>query len=75
MTNQEMLQLQSKSLATMVFHFQVSSKIHDALLATNMDINHERKNKVKISNLKVAQKLGVILAEKIWAHVRACLHM
>jgi len=36
----------------MAFHFEVSLKIRDALLATKMDINHECKNKVKISNLK-----------------------
>jgi hypothetical protein len=32
MTKQEMLQFQSMNLATMGFHFQVSSEIHDALL-------------------------------------------
>jgi len=52
MIKQEMLQFQSRNLASMAFHFQVSSKIRDALLAMKMDINHERKNKVKISNLK-----------------------
>jgi len=50
MIKQKMLQFQSMNLATMAFHFQVSSKIHDALIiAMKMD---ERENKVKISNLK-----------------------
>jgi hypothetical protein len=47
-----MLQHQSKSLVTMASHFQVSLEICDALMATKMGINYERKNKVKISNLK-----------------------
>jgi hypothetical protein len=49
--------------------------IHDALLDAKMDINHERKNKVKISNLKASQKLGIILEEEFRAQVKACPHM
>jgi hypothetical protein len=60
-----MLQLQSRSVATKASHFPVSLEIYDALLATKMDINHERKNKVKISNLKAAQELGVISKEEL----------
>jgi hypothetical protein len=48
MIKQNMLQFQSKSLATMASCFQVSLEICDALFATKMDINHECKNKVKI---------------------------
>jgi hypothetical protein len=55
--------------------FQVSLEICDALLVAKMDINHECINKVKISNLKATQELGVILEEEFKAHVRACLHM
>jgi len=44
---------------------------YDALLIANMDINHERKNKVKISNLKTTWKLGVILKEEFRAHVKS----
>jgi hypothetical protein len=50
-------------------------EICDALLVAKMDINHEHKNKMKIPNLKVAQKLGVILEEEFRAYVRACLNM
>jgi len=62
----------------MASHFQVSQvslEIHDALLFTKMDINHERKNKVKISNLKATQEQRVISKEEFKAHVRTCLHM
>ncbi len=67
-TKQEMLQLQSRSLATMASHFPMTLEIYDALLAAKMDINHECKNKVKISNLKAAQGLGVISKEEFRAH-------
>jgi hypothetical protein len=75
MTKHNMLQLQSRSFATMASCFQVSLEICDALLVTKMDINHERKNKVKISNLKVAQKLRIILEEEFRAQVKACPHI
>jgi hypothetical protein len=74
MTKQEMLQFESRNLTTMASCFQMSSKICDALLAANMDINHY-KNKVKISNLKATQELRVILKEEFKAHLRTCLHM
>jgi hypothetical protein len=65
---QKMLQLQSKNFATTASHFQVNSKIYDALLVAKMDINHERKNKVKISNMKITRQLGVISKEEFRAH-------
>jgi hypothetical protein len=40
-------------------------EIRDALLAMEVDINHECKKKVKISNLKVAWGLGVILGHML----------
>jgi hypothetical protein len=63
------------TLATMASHFQVSLEIHDALLATKMDINHECKNKVKISNLQATKELRIILEEEFRAYVKACLHI
>jgi hypothetical protein len=74
MIKEKMLQFQSKILATMASHFQVSSEIRDALLATKMDINH-CKNKAKISNLKATCKLGVILEKEFRLHLKACLYM
>jgi hypothetical protein len=50
-------------------------EIRDALLIAKMDINHERKNKVKISNLKAAWELKVISKEELRAKVKTCLHM
>ncbi len=67
-TQQEMLKLQSRSLAIITSHFPVSLEIYDALLTTKMDINHEHKNKVKISNLKATQDLTVISKEEVRAH-------
>jgi hypothetical protein len=73
MIKSKMLQPQFKCLATVASRFQMSSEIHDALLFTKMDINHECKNKVKISNLKATQELGVISKEEFKTHVRICL--
>ncbi len=67
-TKQKMLQLQSRNLATMASHFLMSLEIYDVVLAAKMDINHEHKNKVKISNLKAAQELRVISKEEFRAH-------
>jgi hypothetical protein len=52
----------------MASHFPMSLEINDALLVAKMDINHECKSKVKISNLKAAQKLGVISKEEFRPH-------
>jgi len=52
----------------MASHFPMTLEIYDALLAAKMDINHERKNKVKISNLKAGQGLEVISKEEFRAH-------
>jgi len=75
MIKHNLLQLQSRSFATMASCFQVSLEIRDALLVTKMDINHECKNKVKISNLKVAQKLRIISEEEFRAQVKTCPHI
>ncbi len=40
-----------------------------------MDINYEHKNKLRISNLKVAQELGVILKDEFKTQVRTCLDL
>jgi hypothetical protein len=59
----------------MAFRFQVSLEIRDASLATKININYERKNQVKISNLKAACELGVISKEELRAKIKTCLHM
>jgi hypothetical protein len=42
-------------------------------LLGKLDINHKRKNKVKISNLKMVRDLEIISKEKFKAKVRAIL--
>jgi hypothetical protein len=50
----------SKNMATMLNHFSSSSNVCDVFLLGKMDINNERKNKVKTSNLKMARDLSII---------------
>jgi hypothetical protein len=49
-----------KSMATIANQFSSTSDITDVFLLGKMDINNERKNKVKISNLKMAKTLRMI---------------
>jgi hypothetical protein len=51
-------------MTTMVFHFSTTFQIQDAFLASKVEINNEKLNKVKINNLKVARKLSVIIEEE-----------
>jgi hypothetical protein len=47
-------------MATMLNHFSSSSNVCGVFLLGKMDINNERKNKVKINNLKMAKDLSFI---------------
>jgi hypothetical protein len=60
----EMLQNQSKCMVAMAFCFYTTFKISNIFLASKVEINNERLNKVKINNLKVVRKLGVIIEEE-----------
>ncbi len=51
-------------MTTMVFNFSTTFQIQDAFLASKVEINNEKLNKVKINNLKVARKLSVIIEEE-----------
>ncbi len=42
-----------KNITTMANRFSLTSNVHDAFLLGKMDINCERKNKVKINHLKM----------------------
>jgi hypothetical protein len=64
MNKLEMLQSQSKCMATMAFCFFTTFKILNIFLANKVGINNERLNKVKINNLKIVKKLGVIIEEE-----------
>ncbi len=64
MNKLEMLQSQSKCMATMAFCFYITFKISNIFLDSKVEINNERLNKVKINNLKVVRKLGVIIEKE-----------
>jgi hypothetical protein len=49
-----------KSMATLASQFSSTYDVNDVFLVGKMDINNERKNKVKISKLKVAKNLTMI---------------
>jgi len=66
----EMLQSQSKCMATMAFCFYTTFKISNIFLASKVEINNERLNKEKINNLKVVRKLGVIIEEEFKIRIK-----
>jgi len=64
MTKVEMLQSQSKSMATIASHYASTSKIRDAFLAGKVELNNEHKKKIKINNLKATRDLRAILEKE-----------
>jgi hypothetical protein len=64
-----MLQSQSKSMATMAFHFISTSKIRNVFLVGKMKINNEWKNEVNINNLEIIRDLSVISKEEFRSKV------
>ncbi len=64
MTKVEMLQSQSKSMATIASHYASTSKIKDAFLVGKVEINNEQKKKIKINNLKATRDLRAILEKE-----------
>jgi hypothetical protein len=75
MTMAELLQQQSRSIVALAHQFQSSSEKRDALVAAKLEISNEKKNKVKISNLKAARDLGVITDEEFKAQVKSLLKL
>ncbi len=59
----------------MAFCFSTTSQIQDASLASKVEINNEKLNKMKICNMKIVKKLGVIIEEEFRSRVKALLHM
>ncbi len=49
--------------------------LQDAFLACKLNINNERKKKVKIKNLKEAKTLGVMIKEKFKLKVKTILNL
>jgi hypothetical protein len=64
MTKLEMFQSQFRNMVIGVSHFSTTLQIRDAFLASKVEINNKKLNKVKISNLKVVRQLYVITKEK-----------
>jgi hypothetical protein len=62
-------------MASMATHFSSTSNVHDAFLISKMDINHDKNNKIKITNLEITRELGIILEDKFKAKVGAILDM
>jgi hypothetical protein len=52
-------------MATTASQFSSTFDVHDTFLLGKMYINHEKKNKVKISNLKMAKDSSVILKKSL----------
>ncbi len=65
MTKVEMLEIQSKRMAIVVACFSTTSKIQDAFMVGKVEVNNQRLNKVKISNLTIVRYLGVIIEDAI----------
>jgi hypothetical protein len=55
--------------------FSLTSNVHDAFLLGKMDINCERKNKIKIYHLKMIKYLNMISQEEFIIEVRAILEL
>jgi hypothetical protein len=71
----EIMTVNSRSMAIMAHQFSLTSNVHDALLLGKMDINCERKNKVKINHLKKHKHLNMISQQEFRIEVRAILEL
>jgi hypothetical protein len=67
--------MNSKRIATMASQFSFMFDVCDAFLLGNMDINHERKNKVEINNLNMAKYLGMISKKEFKLEIKAILEL
>jgi hypothetical protein len=56
----EIIGMNFKNMATITSRLSSTSNVYDAFLLTKMNVNHERKNKIKINNLKMVKDLYVI---------------
>ncbi len=57
LTKGKIVAMNSKNMATMANQLSSTSNVHDAFLLGKMNINHDKKNKVKISNLNMVKDL------------------
>jgi hypothetical protein len=75
MNKAKTLQIQSKNMVTIVVHFSTTFDIRNAFLASKVEINNHRLNKVKISNLKTTKDLGVIIEDKFKIKIKSILDL
>jgi hypothetical protein len=59
-----------KSTSTMARWFSITPNVHDVFLLGKMNINHERKKRVKTKNLKMARNLGMIFEKEFKEKVK-----
>ncbi len=50
--------------------FSITPNVHDVFLLGKMNINHERKKRVKTKNLKMARNLGMIFEKEFKEKVK-----
>jgi hypothetical protein len=70
-----MLKIQSKNMVIIIVHFSTTSYVQNAFLASKVEINNHRLNKVKISNLKTTKDLGVIVEDEIRLRIKSILDL
>ncbi len=56
----EITNMNFKNTATITSRFSFTFNVYDAFLSRKMNVNREKKNKVKINNLKVVKDLFMI---------------
>ncbi len=71
MNKEKMLQIQSKNMAIVVAHFSTTFDIRNVFLASKVQINNHKLNKVKINNLKTTKDLGVIIEDEFRIGIRS----
>jgi hypothetical protein len=74
MTKSEMLQSQSKSMATIVNNLEANVEDREAMLRAKVDVSIEKKV-FNIGNLRVARKCGVITDEEFKIKVKELLDL
>lgn len=67
--------MNSKSMATMASQFYLTFDICIVFLLPSMNINCEKKNKIKTNKLKMARDLKVISKEEFKIKVRVILEL
>jgi hypothetical protein len=75
MIKAKIFKYQFKNMVIIVIHFSTTFDIRNTFLASKVEINNHRLNKVKINNLKTSKDLGVIIEDKIKLRIRSILDL